>query len=81
LQVDDFVLAGKQAVVLQDNNSLDLRIVGPWCDAITELDYSQDSPPGNGMFPCDEGVAADSISLGDHVSKALLYLKRLMVDL
>jgi len=58
-------------VVLQENNSLDLRIVGPWCNAITELDYSQDSPHGNGMFPSDEGVAADSLPLGDHVSKAL----------
>ena len=59
LQVDNSVLNGKQAVVHQDNNSMDLRIVGPWCDAITELDYHQDSPPGNVMIPCDEVVAAD----------------------
>ncbi|AES72172.1 DUF4283 domain protein [Medicago truncatula] len=72
LQVDDSVLVGKQAVVHQDNNSLDLRIVGPWSDAITDLDYIQDSPTWNGMVPCDdEVVAADFHALGGHVSKVL----------
>ena len=71
LQVEYFVLAGKQAVVHHDNNSLDLRIVGPWSDAITDLDYSQDSLAGNGMVPCDEVVAANFLALGDHVSKGL----------
>jgi len=60
--VDDLTtdMAEKQREDQQSEKFPDLRIVGPWSDAITDLDYTQDSSPLCGSFPSRNEVLNQS---------------------
>jgi len=69
-QVDDSVLPEKEREAHQSNQYLDMCIVGPWRDAITDLDYIHNTTSWSYMISSDE-VVADSLLLGDHVTQTL----------
>jgi hypothetical protein len=85
--VDDLTIdmAEKRREDHQSDKFPDLRIVGPWCDAVTDLDYTQDSSPLCGSLPSRNDVlnpivAHDLEILQQHFLKGRDATARLYTD-